>query len=88
MRVALAGIAHPSFAWRRTLFELGGWNEDRHASFPAPLRGAVVTLLILARSTHAHTRERSHGLWDVNAPSLYALFRWIGRLNYFESPTP
>lgn len=80
-------LPHPSLAWRRTLFELGWWSETRHALFPAAIRQLITTLLIVARSKHAHTRECSLGLWDANTLSLYAMFRWIGRLNYFESPT-
>lgn len=52
--------------------------------FPEPLRAIITALLIVARSQHAPTRELSRGLWGVNTRSLYALFRWIGRLNYFE----
>jgi hypothetical protein len=77
-------IRHPSLAWRATLAELGPWSEACHASFPAPIRGIIVALLVVARSKHAHTRMRSLGLWDARTASLYAMFRWIGRLNYFE----
>lgn len=82
----LLGIEHASFAWRQTQVELGWWSEAGHAAFPAPLRDIIATLLIVAQSTHAHTRARSCGLWNANRRSLYALFRWIARLNYFELP--
>lgn len=79
-----AAIHHPSFVWRRVLCQLGWWNETHHARFPAPIRGIIVALLIVARSQHVHARERSLGLWRASTSLLYAIFRWIGRLNYFE----
>lgn len=72
-----------SFGWRRTLRDLGGWNEQAHAHFPDPLRAIIATLLIVARSESPHTRMLSRGLSGAYTVALYALFRWIGRLNYF-----
>ena len=65
------------------LSEIGDWSEQDHARFPAPLRAIIATLLILARSESPHTRKLSHGLNGAATVTLYALFRWIGRLNYF-----
>ena len=76
-------LYHPALVWRRTLSEIGDWSEQDHARFPAPLRAIIATLLILARSESPHTRKLSHGLNGVTTVTLYALFRWIGRLNYF-----
>lgn len=75
---------HPAVVWRRTLRHLGDWSEQVHAGFCAPLRAIIATLLIFARSENAHTRKLSNGLNRVTTPTLYALFRWIGRLNYFS----
>ena len=74
---------HPALVWRRTLSDIDFWNEQDHVRFPAPLRAIIGTLLILARSENPHTIMRSRGLNDVNTVSLYAMFRWIGRLKYF-----
>ena len=74
---------HPALVWRRTLSDIDFWNEQDHSRFPGPLRAIIATLLILARSENPHTSMRSRGLNDVNTVSLYAMFRWIGRLNYF-----
>ena len=74
---------HPALVWRRTLSSIGDWTEQDHARFPAPLRAIIATLLILARSESPHTIMLSHGLNGAATVTLYALFRWIGRLNYF-----
>ena len=74
---------HPALVWRRTLSKIGDWSEQDHARFPAPLRAIIATLLILARSESPNTRRLSHGLNGAATVTLYALFRWIGRLSYF-----
>lgn len=75
---------HPALVWRRTLSDLGDWSEHGHAGFPAPLRSIITTLLILARSENPHTIMLSHSLNGTATSALYALFRWIGRLNFFS----
>ncbi len=72
-----------SFGWRRTIRDLGEWRERSHAQFPDPLRAIIATLLIVARSESPHTRMLSRGLSGAYTVVLYALFRWIDRLNYF-----
>lgn len=53
------------------------WNHDAHKYFPADIRAAIVTVLVLARSDHAHTRMRSGGLWRVPGPVLNCLLNAI-----------
>lgn len=77
-------IDHPSLRWRAIQLHLGWWREAHHASFPASLRRIILTLLVVARSEQARTQELSHGLRRVSTATLYVIFRWIGRLNYFE----
>lgn len=72
--------------WRRSVAQAGDvWNEERHAHFPRPVRAIIVTLLVVARTSNLRTRERSCRLAGANVLALYALFRWIARLNYFEA---
>lgn len=73
----------PALVWRRAMAAAGGrWSEAGHAHMPRELRGVIVTLLVLARSRDARTRERSCGLADANAVALYLLFRWLGNLTW------
>lgn len=70
----------PSLRWRRAQADAGVWRPERHALFPAPIRAAIATVLVLAWSP----RTRACGLAALaRRPVLAALFRAIATLNYF-----
>lgn len=82
---AFEDSARPVLQWNCSLDKTGAWNEQTHANLPEPLRVIIATVLVIARSKDARTRQQSHALNGGNTLALYALFCWIGRLKYFET---
>lgn len=77
-------IRHPSLHWRALVRSAGAWDEASHAAYPASLRRSIVCVLVIARSDMVRMRARAHGLTRLDTHTLYALFRSIARLEYFE----
>lgn len=79
-----APVSMASVDWRSALVRAGCWCEAVHGAYPRPLRVLIRELLIVARSDTSQARVRSCGLARASQFVLFAMFRWIARLNYFE----
>lgn len=59
------------------------WNYGAHKYFPADVRAAIATVLVLARSERTHTRMMTRGLSCVSGSVLNRLLDAIAWLAYY-----
>lgn len=79
-------LHHEALVWRRAVRKAGIWHPVAHLSYPVALRLAIRTLLIIARSEHPGTRERSMLLYLSNNATLHAIFRAVASLDFWQVP--